>query len=234
MARLIRPGDLVVDGGANVGYMSILMGLCAGGSGDLVSFEPHPGLFDTLSENLRELQQRAAFPRTMLHNTALSDKPGRAMLVIPPDFHRNDGTATLSGSAQSGTSMTVKAETIDEILDGRSASVVKLDVEGHELAVLTGALDTLRERRIRHFVYEDHFGASSPISELLFANGFTLFQIGWQTFGPVLASIESRPVCKPYEAPSYLATLDRSFVETACRTPGWRVLRLRPMRSSSK
>src|SRR6516162_3014209 len=55
MARLIRPGDLVVDGGANVGYMSILMGLCAGGSGALVSFEPHPDLFDSLSENLRDV-----------------------------------------------------------------------------------------------------------------------------------------------------------------------------------
>ena len=123
--------------------------------------------------------------------------------------------------------MNVKTETLDEVLQGRPVAVMKLDVEGHELAVLCGAAETLRRRRIRHLVYEDHLGTSSAVSELLRDQGFTLFQIGWSTFGPILASIEASPVCKPYEAPSFLATRDPQIAETACRVPGWRVLRSR-------
>ncbi len=42
LARLIDPGDTVVDAGANVGYMTVLAAAAAGPTGRVVAFEPHP------------------------------------------------------------------------------------------------------------------------------------------------------------------------------------------------
>lgn len=225
LARLIRHGDLVLDVGANIGYMSILMGLCAGKSGELISFEPHPMLFQSLRNNLNEVQQQTCFPKTFLHNTALSDKAGEALLVIPQGFEENDGTARLGNeSGQPIARLPIRTETLDGVLAGRLAAVMKLDVEGHELAVLCGATETLRYQRIQHIVYEDHQGVSSAVSSLLREQGYTILQIGFSLFGPMLASAEAPPICSPYEAPSYLATCNPEAVQQECRGRGWRVL----------
>ena len=51
LARLIDPGDIVVDAGANVGYMTVLAATAAGRSGRVLAFEPHPELFAVLCQN---------------------------------------------------------------------------------------------------------------------------------------------------------------------------------------
>jgi len=225
LARLISPGDLVLDVGANVGYMSILMGLCAGHSGELICFEPHPVLYESLRDNLTQVQRQTRFPKTALRKVALSDKAGEDVLVIPQGFEDNDGIARLGGkNDRSAQGIPVATETLDSVLEKRTAAVMKIDVEGHELAVLHGALEVIREARIRHIVYEDHQGPSSAVSSLLRGRGYTLLQIGWTLFGPRLESVDSELICKPYEAPSYLATCDPEVALRACRGRGWRVL----------
>src|SRR5438876_809414 len=44
LARLIKPGDTVIDAGANIGYMTMLASFAAGPNGKVLSFEPHPDL----------------------------------------------------------------------------------------------------------------------------------------------------------------------------------------------
>ncbi len=176
LARLIQPGDTVVDGGANVGYMSILMGLCTGRSGELIAFEPHPALFKTLRENLNQVQRRTGFPKAVLHNVALSDQSGNALLSIPPAFDENDGIARMDDGSGSNSKINVPTETLDRVLREREAALVKLDVEGHELAVLSGATETLRRGGIRHLIYEDHARASHVGLDVFPGHGYTQFQ----------------------------------------------------------
>jgi FkbM family methyltransferase len=229
LARLIHPGDLVLDVGANVGYMSMLMALRTGKSGELISFEPHPALYQSLMSNLNQGQLRASLPRVALHNIALSDTSGNTVLLIPEGFQKNDGIARLCRDGEQGiASIPIRTETLDSILEERMAAVIKVDVEGHELAVFNGAGEALRHQRIRHIVYEDHHGISSAVGSFLRERGYTLFQIGWSFWGPILASAEMPAVCKPYEAPSYLATCDPAAAQQACRGHGWLVLRTMP------
>ena len=225
LARLIHPGDFVLDVGANIGYMSRLMGACTGETGALVAVEPHPRLFDALTENLREVRRQGLFPSTQLERVALSDVRGQARLVMPAGFAQNDGTASLGEPGDDSTGIPVATDTLDHLVGGRTVAVMKLDVEGHELAVLRGAAEALGHSRIRHIVYEDHVGPSSDVGAHLRARGYTILQIGYRLAGPMLASAEAPAVSSRYDAPSYLATCDPQTAREACRARGWRVLR---------
>ena len=50
--RLTDPGDLAIDVGANIGYTTSILGVRVGPKGRVHSFEPHPEVFQSLSENV--------------------------------------------------------------------------------------------------------------------------------------------------------------------------------------
>jgi hypothetical protein len=110
------------------------------------------------------------------------------------------------------------------LLGHRQVSVLKLDVEGHELAVLKGADRTLCDGAIRHIVFEEHAGPMAPSCRFLSGRGFTVLQIGWATRGPLLTPLNAA-VQRLHEAPSYLATLDAPAALERCDGRGWQCLR---------
>lgn len=228
LARLIRPGAAALDAGANVGYMAALMARLVGPGGVVVAFEPHPGLFEVLARNVGP-----ARPGRVLRNEALGSEPGTADLIVPESA--NDGVAYLAGVgtpfvSPSGRSDTVSVPvtTVDAAIGSGRVAVMKVDVEGSELAVLRGACAALAERRITHVVFEDHEGPGSPSCELLAGHGYTLFALGYSLMGPVVAPIDAGRLASDHEAPSYLATVDPDGATRACRPRGWRVLRRLP------
>jgi hypothetical protein len=112
------------------------------------------------------------------------------------------------------------------LLGHRQVSVLKLDVEGHELAVLRGAGRALCDGAIRHIVFEEHAGPMAPSCRCLSARGFTVLKIDWATRGPLLAPL-SAAMQRLHEAPSYLATLDAPTALARCDGRGWQCLRRR-------
>ena len=229
LARLIAPGDVVVDAGANIGYMSILMGRCAGARGKLLSFEPHPALFPFLEDNVEAARRRGDFASVTLHKVALSEVRGEAVLSLPQDFGLNEGIARLVGGGSDGENaangIKVPTETLDNVLTGVTVAVIKLDVEEHEAAVLRGTARMLREHRIRHIIYEDFQGPTSEAANLLRGHGYTIVRVGARFSGPVLAAAESGELHGIYEPPSFLATLEPELVQNRCQARGWKVLR---------
>jgi FkbM family methyltransferase len=147
LRRLIGPGDVVLDVGANVGYMSAHLAAMVGSRGRVYAFEPAPRAF------------------TFLERVAASGHPG----VIRPlriavssrcgtgEFFETDAIlATGYGRLDERPSArfqcrvdTVPVTTIDAFLEaeGRSpVSFVKLDVEGQERAAIEGMTRTLARR----------------------------------------------------------------------------------------
>ncbi len=133
-------GCVALDVGANAGgYTWHLRGLAAA----VHAFEPIPGLAFGL---------RCAFlgDRTVhVHNLALSDRPGRATLRIP--LHRGapvTGLATLAGgdrlSDLAVRQIRIRLNRLDDMNLAGHIGFIKIDVEGHELAVLHGAMRTLQ------------------------------------------------------------------------------------------
>ncbi|MBI4519860.1 MAG: FkbM family methyltransferase [Gemmatimonadetes bacterium] len=223
LARLTERGDTVVDAGANVGYMTVLGATVAGPSGRVFAFEPHPGLFAVLQRNVAAAAGAAS---CVLKNAALGAAPGRARLVVPAGMAGNDGLAHIDrGDAVSGESVDVAVTTIDETIGDESIGVLKLDVEGYEAEVLTGAARALGRRAIRHVVFEDHDGLGSLVMRRLASAGYAIYAIGWSVGRLRLRDVREGALSHAYEAPSYLATLRPAEALPRCASAGWRVLR---------
>lgn len=228
LARLISRGDTVIDAGANVGYATVLASVAAGPKGRVLSFEPHPGLFAILRQNVAAARERLRVAPTELHESALGVEAGTAELHIPGAFGTNDGIARIGPDPiPGGESVPVRVETLDDVLGEGSVEVLKLDVEGFEPQVLRGAARALAERRVRHIVFEEHSIERSAVVRILREAGYRVFSLGWTMRGPVVLPIEAGNLAKPYEPANFIATLDPELVLERCRSRGWSVLRAR-------
>ena len=237
LARLISPGDTVVDAGANVGYMTVLASVVAGPGGRVLSFEPHPALFAIAQRNVASVRERFDVARTDLHQMALGDRPGTAHLQIPPDFESNDGTARIGEPAVAGNqSLAVQVETLDNVLDGEAVTVLKLDVEGFELQVVHGCCRALADRRVRHIVFEDHKIGESEVVRDLRRTAYHVFSLGWSWRGLRVQPVDGGRLATEYEAPSFIATLEPDEVLARCSPAGWLVLsdRLMPIQAAAE
>ena len=221
LARLITPGDTVVDAGANVGYMTLLAGVAAGSSGRVLAWEPHPELFSVLQSNVAALNARGGAADITIRNAALGAERGHAELILPSYMDANDGVAYIGDSAGTDQSITVAVETVDDVVGDTRIAVMKLDVEGAELGVLSGARRALGDGRITHIVFEDHIGADSPVARVLVANGYRLFSLGWSVRGLHLGEDPHERLATAYEAQNFVASLKPQQVLDACRTSGW-------------
>ncbi|MGH8442638.1 MAG: FkbM family methyltransferase [Nevskiaceae bacterium] len=224
LARLITPGDTVVDAGANVGYMTVLAGMVTGPTGRVLAFEPHPELFGVLERNVAAA--RAMFGGTF-HTThaALGDRTGTAELQVPAAFESNDGLCRIRASpAGDGHVMNVRMSTLDEVLTDTRPVVLKLDVEGFEPQVLKGAARSLARRQIRHVVFEEHATSGGETARLLEGAGYRIFALGWSLLGPKVGAVGAGRYAKEYESPSFIASLAPDEVLARCARRGWRVL----------
>jgi FkbM family methyltransferase len=225
LARLISPGDTVVDAGANIGYMSVLAARVAGPAGTVISFEPHPDLFGILEQNIATDARNGLSARVQCSQRALGATSGTARLHLPADFGTNDGTASVVDVGASAVdSIEIHVETLDNVLDTRCVAVLKLDVEGYEPQVLRGASKALAAHHINHIVFEDHSVEGSEVVRLLTGFGYQILALGWSIPGPVVRPLQAGSLAARYEAPSYIATTDTTAVMTSLARRGWKVL----------
>ncbi len=137
---VLRPGDAALDVGANVGAYAILFGQWTGEGGRVLAFEPAPAAFEGLRQHIA-LNGLEACVRPV--QVAVSDAIGEAEFVSDGV----QGTNHLGNGAESNASVVIRVPTttIDEICgrEGLHPRLIKIDVEGAELAVLRGARATI-------------------------------------------------------------------------------------------
>lgn len=133
LRKLLRPGDHVIDIGANYGVYSLSAARCVGAEGRVWSFEP-------ASRTLMFLQESAAlnrFSQLITLGCALSDRTGVGQLSL----HENSELNSLGSVAASGASETVQLRSIDECMhefDWQRIDFLKIDAEGEEEKILRG------------------------------------------------------------------------------------------------
>jgi FkbM family methyltransferase len=142
---LLPPNSVSVDVGCNVGlYASILVRCTA----RTIAFEPHP----RNAAYLRKLKIR----RCEIVEAAVSDAPGRQVLRVPVEADLEmHALGAISGSEvndPSAAQYDVQVVTLDASLPprlsaGERIGFIKIDVEGHELAVLRGAGNIIGEHK---------------------------------------------------------------------------------------
>jgi FkbM family methyltransferase len=130
-------GDIVLDVGANVGYISAFAASCVGTAGEVHSFEPLPECFARL-QVLRGLNPDICF---FFNHTALGENDG--VLPISYDPKGDSRNATLVPGKSLGESLQVPVRRLDQyILENigspQRIKIIKIDVEGFEFPVLRG------------------------------------------------------------------------------------------------
>ncbi len=136
LMRACRPGDTVVDAGANIGYFTLLMSKLVGSSGLVHAFEPHP---DTAARLDRNVALNKA-GNVLVHETALWDCLRDLSLYTCFE----PGLASLRSYDGWTGSRTVRADRLDHILPV-APRVIKMDIEGAELTALRGCVKWLRD-----------------------------------------------------------------------------------------
>jgi len=164
LAELVFAGDWVVDVGANVGHYSIRLSGLVGGQGRVVAFEPVPETLELLASNIAMLPAQ----NVTLINAAASDRVGLASMTIPEADTGLDNNYLAHLSA-AGSGLQVLCLTIDALDLPHAVRLVKIDAEGHELAVLKGMRGILR-RDSPVLIVEDN---SNDVPEFLKEFGYT-------------------------------------------------------------
>jgi len=148
IAERLRPGDVFVDVGANIGYFSLLASKLVGEKGRVVAIEASPEVFGLLRRNL-ELN---ATRNVRAVNVAISDREGCVQLYSAPGHDSGRTTAAQSWAEEQHftASSKVRAFPLPAVLheeEIRAARVIKIDVEGYEWQVVSGMAEMLKACR---------------------------------------------------------------------------------------
>ncbi len=225
--RLVDPGDLVVDVGANIGYITSLAAVRAGAGGRVIAYEPHPQVFELLARNVERWRRRPSIAEIATERAAVSARTGTARLASSLRSAENMGLASLhddDAAADDGVELVeVSVVRLDDALGERSVGLLKIDVEGHEPEVLRGARELLEARRVRDIVFEDHEPYPDACTEIVEGAGYTLLALDNDLLGLRLRGPADRGPLRPWPGPSYLATLDPVRALARLRARGWQL-----------
>ena len=136
----LRPGDTVIDIGANVGYHTLAMANAVGSGGQVHAFEANPDVMRLL----RATMALNNFGWVRLYDKAALDRPGTFMLACDPDHYGSGHVITDRPSSDYGagysTRVDVAAVTLDAELAHLAGAVdlIHMDIEGSEPLALRG------------------------------------------------------------------------------------------------
>jgi FkbM family methyltransferase len=157
----IRSGDTVLDIGAHFGVTGLFAAKHVGPSGAVHLFEPQP----LLATCLRTSLQVNGFAQAVVHECALSDKSGTAVMTVVDSS--NWGATTLSppknGLTNGCASLSVRTEEAGRYITSLGCahvSCVKIDVEGYEPIILESMREWLAEFRPPVIAFECHLNGT--------------------------------------------------------------------------
>jgi len=148
--RNLKPGDVYVDVGANIGYYTLIAAQQTGDSGKVIAYEPDKDNFALLQANIRlnQLQNVAVFP------CALYDRNSHGTLFLSGD---NFGDHRIYTAGEQRESRSIPLLHGDQHLGAQTERIdfLKIDTQGSEYFVVKGLEQMIRKNRHRlHILLE--------------------------------------------------------------------------------
>ena len=171
LKNYLKRGDIFIDCGANIGLWTLIASDCTKSDGRVYSFEPNPKLFQRLFKNIdyNNLEGQCIIEQIGLSSTSCS-----SFLYLDENHHQ-------MGSLQNkNTNRKIKVElkTLDSFRLSRIDGM-KVDVEGHELDVLKGAIQTLISHKpwlvveLNNVFHNVQYISQWEVYHLLIGNGYS-------------------------------------------------------------
>lgn len=206
MMRVLKPGDVCVDGGANVGYFTCLMSQLVGPSGLVFAVEPAPA-------NIAKLEHNLANNTTKNVRIVKSPLYGDVREVTMHLAHHSGFSALVPNAYTSG-KMTMVSTTIDAMLDGQLPKLIKLDIEGAEGFAIRGAQDALaykpyvvmemNEQALRQFDTD-----RNDMRRAMKVRGFDCYVLQKDGIFPLQVPLETEIICERENLMVLFATPDK-------------------------
>lgn len=202
--RLLEPGGWFVDCGANIGYFTLLAARRVGPEGRVDAFEPDPINRARLEQHLAD---NAPLPQVRVHPVAVGAEAATTTLFHPNAGPTNHGAAStyqsLTADATDVSAFPIRVARLVDELDG-VPNLIKLDVEGAELAAITGASGLLGGEKPPAIIVEHNpvtaaaagYRPSDLMRRLLTIQPrYRLFRIDWR-LRPVAAPEQLDPLAR--------------------------------------
>jgi FkbM family methyltransferase len=145
----LQKGQTVWDVGANIGYFSLEFARSVGPKGKVLSFEPHPEIFQVLQRNIL----RNRYKNIRVRNQACGAVPGETKLFFSTE---NEGNHKIVENSNSNNFALTEVVTLSNFLNKYSPSLIKMDIEGAELLALQGLGQKNLKDLATDFVIEYH------------------------------------------------------------------------------
>lgn len=170
--RLLQSGDMVIDVGANVGYMTLVFSNLVGPSGCVLSIEPSPRSYELLVRSVQAVEN------VFCLNAAAGSNSGELDFYVTDQLDRASATRTAAARH-----MRVPCSQLDNLVEGfRRPTLVKVDVEGMEPDVFRGMARIFQESRLPILLFEslteEALVHNTTQLDTLSAGRYTIFRVG--------------------------------------------------------
>lgn len=190
-AKNIRPGDVVIDIGAHIGWYTLLAAKLVGPKGKVYAFEPDTTNFNLLEKNIIA----NGYKNVQSVKMAVTNTAGRAKLFLN---NENTGDHHIFATEEIRESITIQTTTLDKYFTraNKTIGLIKMDIQGSEMNALIGAKNILKKNNNLKIITE--FQPASILQSghkpteflaLLRKYGFKIYQI--DEFHKVLKFIKS-------------------------------------------
>jgi FkbM family methyltransferase len=182
--KLVKPGDIVFDVGANVGILTLLFSELVGTGGKVHAFEPNPRVM----RSLRSAVERKQVANVELNEVALGCENGVVTLKTPLQ-NQGEGSIVKWRVDSRIAGQDVRLLPLDGYVSDRRIEridVLKIDVEGAEIEVLLGAQNILRDLPPNVIIFEDSDRVGSEPTapmKLLSSFGYEFVSLPKNLFG---------------------------------------------------
>jgi len=143
-------GDVFIDGGANIGFYSILSSKFVGSKGKVISFEPTSTCYNYLLKNIKINKKKNIFPV----KKAISNKNSTVLFKVGENSEEN---SIVKNSNKKDNIIKIKAISIDSYCKNKKikkVNLIKLDIEGQELQALKGSRNTILKNKDIKIIFE--------------------------------------------------------------------------------
>lgn len=177
--RLIRPGMVFTDIGANIGYFTLIAARLMKGEGRIYAFEPDPNNYELLVKNIEANRYDYVTAVPM----AVTNAPGKLVLFLD---RINYGGSSLSREniPQTGASIEVETTTLDHyfrnVVGDMKVDLIKVDAQGAEGLIFEGAENILRSNDLKIIMEFWPFGLENMgtdprnLLQLFYNDGFRI------------------------------------------------------------